>query len=70
MRLYNNNFRIYNMSGHKDNILASGLEYVCVRCGTTVTSEELNQLPEIKCICGFRVLQKIRPNTVKQVKAI
>ena len=58
------------MSENKDNILAIGLDYVCVRCGTKVTSEELNQLPEVKCICGFRVLQKTRPSTVKQVKAI
>ena len=44
--------------------------YRCLRCGNQSMLEELNRLPEIKCICGFRVLQKIRPNTVKQVKAI
>ena len=46
------------------------VEYDCVRCGTRVTAEQLNQLPEIKCICGYRVLKKVRPPVVKQVKAI
>lgn len=46
------------------------IEYECVRCGTKVTSEELAQLPEIKCICGYRILKKTRPPVVKQVKAV
>lgn len=46
------------------------LEYECVRCGTRVTSEQLAQLPEIKCICGYRILKKRRPPVVKQLKAI
>ena len=29
--------------------------YSCLRCGTTVPNTELSRLPEIKCICGFRV---------------
>ena len=45
------------------------VEYECVRCGTRVTSEQLRQLPEIKCICGYRILKKTRPPVVKQVKA-
>ncbi|MGE5684327.1 MAG: DNA-directed RNA polymerase subunit P [Nitrososphaerota archaeon] len=41
-----------------------------MRCGTSVTNEELSKLPEIKCICGFRVFRKARQPIVKQVKAI
>ena len=44
--------------------------YECMRCGTTVSVEELNRLPEIKCICGFRVFRKYRPSIVKQLKAL
>jgi len=47
-----------------------GVIYECVRCGTKVSADELAQLPEIKCICGYRVLKKARPPVVKQVKAI
>ncbi len=47
-----------------------GVTYECVRCGTRVTADELAQLPEIKCICGYRVLKKARPPVVKQVKAV
>jgi len=44
--------------------------YACLRCGTTATNTELSRLPEIKCICGFRVFTKERPPLVKSVKAI
>ena len=44
--------------------------YSCLRCGTTVPNTELSRLPEIKCICGFRVFTKIRPPMVKTVKGI
>ncbi|MBP2625072.1 MAG: RNA polymerase Rbp10 [Nitrosopumilaceae archaeon] len=44
--------------------------YSCMRCGTEVTNTELNRLPEIKCICGFRVFLKMRSNIVKTIKAI
>ena len=44
--------------------------YSCLRCGTNVSNIELSRLPEIKCICGFRVFTKARPPTVKTVKAI
>jgi DNA-directed RNA polymerase subunit P len=47
-----------------------GVVYECVRCGTKVNADELAQLPEIKCICGYRVLKKARPPVVKQVKSI
>lgn len=43
--------------------------YSCLRCGTTVPNTELSRLPEIKCICGFRVFTKIRAPIVKTVKA-
>ncbi len=44
--------------------------YSCLRCGTKVSNTELVRLPEIKCICGFRVFTKIRPPVVKSIKAI
>ena len=44
--------------------------YACLRCGTTVPNTELSRLPEIKCICGFRVFTKNRPPIVKTIKGI
>ena len=44
--------------------------YSCLRCNTKVSNSELNRLPEIKCICGFRVFTKIRPPIVKTIKAL
>jgi DNA-directed RNA polymerase subunit P len=44
--------------------------YRCLRCGNQTMLEELNRLPEIKCICGFRVFTKERSGLVKTVKAI
>ena len=44
--------------------------YSCLRCNTKVSNSELDRLPEIKCICGFRVFIKVRPPIVKTVKAI
>ena len=48
----------------------AGAIYECVRCGTRTTQEELAKLPEVKCICGYRVFKKARPAVVKQIKAI
>ena len=44
--------------------------YRCLRCGNQSMLDELNRLPEIKCICGFRVFTKERSGLVKTVKAI
>ena len=44
--------------------------YSCLRCGTKVNNSELSKLPEIKCICGFRVFTKVRPPIVKTVKSL
>ena len=46
------------------------VNYACLRCGTIVSNTELSRLPEIKCICGFRVFTKVRPPVVKTGKAI
>lgn len=46
------------------------VNYSCLRCGTSVSNTELSRLPEIKCICGFRVFVKVRPPVVKTVKAV
>jgi DNA-directed RNA polymerase subunit P len=35
------------------------VNYACLRCGTSVSNTELSRLPEIKCICGFRVFTKV-----------
>jgi DNA-directed RNA polymerase subunit P len=48
----------------------TGAIYECVRCGTRTTQEELLKLPEVKCICGYRVFRKARPTVVKQIKAV
>jgi len=48
----------------------TGAVYECVRCGTRTTQEELAKLPEVKCICGYRVFKKARPTVVKQIKAV
>jgi len=44
--------------------------YTCLRCNTKVSVSELSKLPEIKCICGFRVFTKVRRPIVKSVKAV
>ena len=44
--------------------------YSCLRCNTKVSVSELSRLPEIKCICGFRVFTKVRPPIVKTVQAL
>ena len=44
--------------------------YRCLRCGNENMLAELNRLPEIKCICGFRVFIKERSGLVKTIKAI
>ena len=44
--------------------------YSCLRWGIKVSNSELSRLPEIKCICGFRVFTKVRPPIVKTVKSI
>ena len=62
-----------NGDGSADNVIETekfDVIYSCLRCNTKVSSSELNRLPEIKCICGFRVFTKVRPPIVKTVKAI
>ena len=44
--------------------------YSCLRCAIKVSNSELSRLPEIKCICGFRVFTKVRPPIVKTVKSL
>jgi len=49
---------------------AFDVTYSCLRCATNVSNTELSRLPEIKCICGFRVFTKVRPPVVKTIKAV
>ena len=46
------------------------VSYSCLRCGTGVTNTELGRLPEIKCICGYKVFTKVRQPLVKTVMAV
>jgi DNA-directed RNA polymerase subunit RPC12/RpoP len=49
---------------------APGIAYECVKCGSLVSSEELElRGGGTKCTyCGYRVLKKIRPPIVKRIK--
>lgn len=60
------------MEGLEDSNQQQGsiVVYECIRCGTRTTSEELKSLPELKCICGFRIFRKVRPPIAKRVKAV
>ncbi len=44
--------------------------YSCLRCATIVSNTELSRLPEIKCICGFRVFTKVRSPIIESIKAV
>ena len=46
------------------------VRYSCLRCGTETTSDDISRLPEVKCICGFKVFTKIRPPVVKTINAV
>ena len=62
-----------NDDGSDDNVTETekfDVIYSCLRCNTKVSNSELSRLPEIKCICGFRVFIKVRPPIAKTVKAI
>ncbi len=59
-----------NFDSEEISVEAFDVNYSCLRCGTVVSNTELSRLPEIKCICGFRVFTKVRPPVVKTVKAI
>lgn len=49
---------------------AEGVKYVCVRCGAEMMSEDLAYIGILECLeCGYEVLKKARPGTVKMVKA-
>ena len=60
----------YDITDAEPAVEAFDVNYSCLRCGTIVSNTELSRLPEIKCICGFRVFTKVRPPVVKTVKAI
>src|SRR3989442_148980 len=46
-----------------------GLIYECINCGSKLTADQLAMTPEIKSpFCGYRILQKERPQTEKHVK--
>ncbi|MEM2843197.1 MAG: DNA-directed RNA polymerase subunit P [Candidatus Bathyarchaeia archaeon] len=50
--------------------MSEGIVYECLKCRANVTSEQLSMIPEVKCpYCGYRVLKKVRPPIVKNVKA-
>lgn len=44
--------------------------YECVQCGNKITLEQLSIMLGIKCPnCGYRVLKKVPPATVRKIKA-
>ena len=62
-----------NDDGSDENVIETekfDVIYSCLRCNTKVSNSELSRLPEIKCICGFRVFIKVRPPIAKTIKAI
>lgn len=59
-----------NFDEEENTVETFDVNYSCLRCGTLVSNSELSRLPEIKCICGFRVFVKARPPVVKTIKAI
>ncbi|MFX0113495.1 MAG: DNA-directed RNA polymerase subunit P [Candidatus Hodarchaeota archaeon] len=45
--------------------------YICQKCGSEITPEELESLPGVRCIiCGHRILIKKRPPIIKRLKAV
>lgn len=44
--------------------------YECIRCGTKIIKSELERYIDVKCICGYRVFRKVRPDIVKQIAAV
>jgi len=59
-----------NSENVQETVETFDVTYSCLRCATNVSNIELSRLPEIKCICGFRVFTKARPPIVKTIKAI
>lgn len=66
--MVNENFEERSLQNTSDEVF--DVVYSCLRCGTTVSNTELSKLPEIKCICGFRVFTKVRPPVVKTILAL
>jgi DNA-directed RNA polymerase subunit P len=58
------------MSEFESDAKPNSVDYACLRCGTKVSNTELGRLPEIKCICGFRVFTKVRPGIDKEIEAV
>ena len=56
--------------GEEEDLPQFEVHYSCLRCGTDVSSIELGRLPEIKCICGYKVFTKVRPPLAKTVQAV
>ncbi|NIM44316.1 MAG: DNA-directed RNA polymerase subunit P [Nitrososphaeria archaeon] len=49
---------------------AKNITYICVRCGAKMKGEDLSYIGILECLeCGYEVLEKSRPDTVKAVKA-
>ena len=50
------------------------IEYQCLRCGKIMRYSEVKRRWEelgVTCIyCGYKVLKKVRPKVVKQLKAV
>jgi DNA-directed RNA polymerase subunit P len=44
-------------------------QYMCSNCRKIVDMKELFSLPGVRCpYCGYRILFKVRPQVVKEIK--
>jgi len=47
------------------------VRYKCGRCGREFDEKDIELLPGIKCpYCGYRVIYKVGPATIRRVKAV
>ncbi len=45
--------------------------YRCLRCGYVFSRKEQEILPGFRCpMCGFRIVEKVRPPAPKRVRAV
>lgn len=44
-------------------------QYMCSKCRRIVSMTELFALPGVRCpFCGYKILYKVRPSIVKEIK--
>ena len=49
---------------------ATGIFYICLKCSSKIKSEDLAYIGILECLeCGYEIIRKSRPETVKVIKA-